>query len=453
MSLNVIVLAAGQGTRMRSDRPKVLHEIGGKALLGHVLDAARALAPKAIHVVYGHGADLVRSQFPDEDIRWCMQAEQLGTGHAVDQAMGGIADDERVLVLCGDVPLLRPEDLEALVALGAPLGIITVKLEDPTGYGRILRDASGAIKGIVEQRDAGASELAIDEVSTGIMAMDAKDLRRWLARLGNENAKGEYYLTDIVAMAAGEGLAIEATRASHADEVLGINDRRQLAAAERIFQRRQADSLLERGATLCDPSRIDVRGSVEIGKDVFIDVGVVLEGRVVLGDGARLGPYTLVRDAELGAGTVVHSHSHIVGAVTGTDCEIGPFARLRPGAELAEAVKAGNFVEIKKSKIDKGSKINHLTYIGDTTMGADVNIGAGTVTCNYDGADKHRTTIGSNVFVGSGVMLVAPVTIGDGATIGAGSTISEDVPAGELTVGRARQTTVEGWSRPVKQTK
>lgn len=450
--LHVVVLAAGQGKRMRSELPKVLQPLAGRPLLGHVLDTARALEPAAIHVVYGHGAEAVRAAFDETGLKWCRQAEQLGTGHAVAQALPGIPDGARVLVLCGDVPLIRSATLEPLVAnRAAAVGVLTVELEDPTGYGRILRDAAGAVIGIVEHKEASPAQQAIREINTGIMIFAAEHLRGWLAALDNDNAQGEYYLTDVVSMAVDAGQTVAAVLASDPNEVLGINDKRQLAETERLHQKRTAAELLERGVTLADPARVDVRGTLEVGRDVFIDVGVVIEGRVKLGDRVRIGPYCVLRDTTLGDDTVVHSHSSLNGAQTGAGCELGPFVRFRPGAVLADRVKAGNFVEIKNSEIDEGSKVNHLTYIGDTTIGTNVNIGAGTVTCNYDGANKHRTVIGSNAFIGSGVMLIAPVTVGEGATIGAGSAISKDTPEAGLTLARSRQVTVEGWQRPTKK--
>jgi bifunctional UDP-N-acetylglucosamine pyrophosphorylase/glucosamine-1-phosphate N-acetyltransferase len=453
VSLHVVVLAAGQGKRMRSDLPKVLQPVAGRPLLAHVLDTARALGPAAIHVVYGHGGERVKAHFDSESVQWCFQAEQLGTGHAVAQALPMIPDDAKVLILCGDVPLVRVETLCALVAdEDSVLSVLTTELEDPEGYGRILRDGTGNVTGIVEQRDATEGQLEIREINTGIMAIAAEHLRRWLSALDNDNAQGEYYLTDVIEMAAHEGHRVDGVLADDAHEVLGINDKRQLADSERHYQHRAAAALLGQGVTLADPERLDIRGILEVGRDVFIDVGVVIEGHVTLGDRAAIGPYSVLVNSVLGEGTIVRSHCHVDGAKTGRRCEIGPFARLRPGAVLADGVKVGNFVEIKNSSIAEGSKVNHLTYIGDTTVGTSVNVGAGTITCNYDGASKHRTVIGNNAFIGSGVMLVAPVAIGEGATIGAGSTITKDTPASELTIARARQITIEGWKRPVKKT-
>jgi bifunctional UDP-N-acetylglucosamine pyrophosphorylase/glucosamine-1-phosphate N-acetyltransferase len=454
--VSVVVLAAGQGKRMHSALPKVLQPLAGWPLLEHVIRAAREIKPAAIHVVYGHGAEQVRAAFAEHgDLKWALQAEQLGTGHAVLQAMPAIPDDHQVLVLCGDVPLIRPPTIERLVADGTngTLALLTARLDDATGYGRVLRDANGHVVRIVEHKDASDAERRVNEVNTGLMAFAAGPLRRYLGNLRNDNAQSEYYLTDVIAMACADNVGVHGIAAESATEVLGINDRSQLAAAERVWQRRQAAALMERGATLADPDRIDVRGEGIVGRDVYIDVGVVLEGRVVLGDRAHIGPYAVITDSTLGADAHVHPHSVLTGVAAGDDCEIGPFARLRPGTVLAGHVKVGNFVEMKNSQIAPHSKVNHLTYVGDASVGTRVNVGAGTITCNYDGVNKHRTVIGDDVFVGSGVMLVAPVEIGAGATIGAGSTITKDAPAGELTLERAKQTTVSGWQRPKKKPK
>lgn len=452
MPVTVIVLAAGQGRRMNSALPKVLQPLAGRPMLAHALASARELEPAAIRIVYGHGGDQVRAAFPHDGLDWCLQAEQLGTGHAVAQGLPDVPDGHQVLVLCGDVPLVRASTVAPLLesVQNGRLGLLTVELENPQGYGRVLRDAQGAVTRIVEERDASDEERRVREVNTGIIAAEAGRLRQWLGRITNDNAQGEYYLTDVIALAIADGVAVEAVRCADPLEVQGINDRVQLAAAERALQRRRAAELLAAGVTLADPERVDVRGTLSVGRDVFIDVGAVFEGAVELGDGVRIGPYAVIADSVLGAGSVVHSHTVMHGIRAGEKCEIGPFARLRPGAALADRVKAGNFVEIKNSAIAPGSKVNHLTYVGDATVGTNVNIGAGTITCNYDGANKHRTVIGDNVFVGSGVMLVAPVEIGDGATIGAGSTITKDTPPGKLTLARSRQATVDGWQRPRK---
>jgi bifunctional UDP-N-acetylglucosamine pyrophosphorylase/glucosamine-1-phosphate N-acetyltransferase len=441
---------------MNSALPKVLQPLAGRPLLDHVIRAARTIQPAGIHIVYGHGAEQVRAAFAeDADLKWVLQSEQLGTGHAVVQAMPGIPDDHRVLVLCGDVPLIRPQTLQRLAGEGAGggLALLTARVEDATGYGRVLRNASGDVTRIVEHNDASEAERRVNEINTGLMAFDAGSLRRFLSNLKNDNAQREYYLTDVIAMAFADKVNVQGIVAESATEVLGINDRAQLAAAERAWQRRQAADLMARGATLADPARVDVRGEVVLGRDVFIDVGVVLEGKVVLGDRVHVGPYAVIANSTLGNDTRIHAHSVLDGVAAGDDCELGPFSRLRPGTVLAGHVKVGNFVEIKKSQVAPHSKINHLTYIGDATVGADVNVGAGTITCNYDGANKHRTVIGDGAFIGSGSMLVAPVEIGAGATIGAGSTITKAAPSGELTLARSKQVTVSGWQRPKKKPK
>jgi bifunctional UDP-N-acetylglucosamine pyrophosphorylase/glucosamine-1-phosphate N-acetyltransferase len=455
MATTVIILAAGQGKRMRSAQPKVLQPLGGEPLLAHVLSAARALRPRELRVVHGHGGEAVRAAFAGQPVAWFHQAEQRGTGHAVRQALPGLPADDVVLILYGDVPLIRSETLRRLVARArrGELVLLTAEFADPTGYGRIVRGEGGRITGIVEEKDATPEQRRVREVNTGLLACPASHLARWIKRLKANNAQGEYYLTDIVGLAAQEGVPVAGILAPDVGEVFGVNDRRQLAEAERILQRRRAGELLDAGVTLADPDRLIVRGRVRCGRDVFIDAGVILEGDVTLGDGVRIGPWSLVRNASLGAGTVVHAHSVIEAGHIGERCEIGPYARVRPDVELADGAKLGNFVEIKKSVIGRGTKVNHLTYIGDATIGAAVNIGAGTITCNYDGANKHRTVIGDGAFIGSGVELVAPVEIGAGATIGAGSTITKAAPAGALTVARARQATIPGWQRPLKVTK
>jgi bifunctional UDP-N-acetylglucosamine pyrophosphorylase/glucosamine-1-phosphate N-acetyltransferase len=449
MQLSVIVLAAGQGKRMNSRLPKVLQPLGGRPLLGHVLDAASSLSPAAVHVVIGHGSESVRDLFPEAD--FVEQSEQLGTGHAVLQALPDVPDEHTVLVLYGDVPLITPRTLGRLVESGQQaLAVLTTELEDPTGYGRILRDAAGAVMQIVEHRDARPEQLAIREINTGLLAAPADRLRAWLEKVDNDNVQGEYYLTDVIGLAAAEGYPVRAVRSPDAREVHGINDRRQLAEAEAILRSRRAARLMTEGATLADPARIDVRGEVSVGMDVLIDINVVFEGHVTLADGVEVGPNCVLRDVDLGAGTVVAPNSVLDGVITGRGCRIGPFARLRPGTHLADGARIGNFVETKQAEIGRGSKVNHLSYIGDAALGEEVNIGAGTITCNYDGANKHRTTIGDRVFVGSGTQLVAPVEIGEDATIGAGSTINKDAPARELTLSRAKQTTIKGWTRPKK---
>ncbi len=454
MGLSIVILAAGQGTRMRSDLPKVLQTLAGRPLLAHVIACSEALGAHDICVVYGHGGEAVRAAFPGDGLRWALQAEQLGTGHAMQQAMPGTPDGNRVLVLFGDVPLLRPATLRALLD-GTPAGdvaVLTVDMQDPRGYGRVIRDGNG-VRRIVEEKDADAAEKAVREINTGVMACPAAALKRWLDDLGNDNAQGEYYLTDVIAMAVADGVTVHGVKANSEVEVMGINDKKQLAEAERALQARLVDELMAQGVGFADPARVDIRGTLTCGKDVFIDVNAVFEGDVELGDGTTIESNNLVRDSKLGPGTLLHSNCHLEGATTGRDCEIGPFARLRPGATLANNVKVGNFVEIKKSTIADGSKANHLTYIGDAEIGTGVNVGAGTITCNYDGANKHRTKIGDDASIGSNVNLVAPVEVGPGATIGAGSTISRSAPANELTVARAKQVTVKGWKRPVKKGK
>jgi len=452
--LEVIILAAGQGTRMRSARPKVLHELAGQALLRHVYAAAAALDPHRIHVVHGHGGAQVREALADLEVTWVEQAEQLGTGHAVAQAMPGVDGESRVMVLYGDVPLTRPATLRRLAAAAAAgVGLVTVTLADPDGYGRIVRAEDGTVRRIVEQKDADAAERALCEVNTGLLSVDADRLRPWLARLDNRNAQSEYYLTDIFAMAAEDGVAIHTVTPQAVEEVLGVNDRTQLAHLERFLQRVYAEALMRAGVTLFDPARFDQRGTVEAGRDVVIDANVVLEGRVILGDRVRIGANCVLRDVTLGDDVQIHPMSHLEGADVAAGAQIGPFARLRPEACVGPEARVGNFVEVKKATIGHGSKVNHLSYVGDATVGEGVNIGAGTITCNYDGANKHQTVIGDGAFIGSDTQLVAPVRIGAGATIGAGSTITQDAPAEQLTLSRTKQRSIAGWRRPVKKPK
>ena len=453
MDLHVVILAAGQGTRMKSDRPKVMQPLAGRPLLAHVLARAEGLGAHATHVVYGHGGDAVPKAFAESGVGWVLQAEQLGTGHAVAQAMPQVPDEAVVLVLYGDVPLVDPATLRPLVgaACAGRLALLSVVLDDPSGYGRIVRDGDGQVHRIVEQKDASPGELAIREVNTGILAAPAGRLRRWLAGLSSDNAQGEYYLTDVVALAVADGVAVEAAEAPSIVEVLGVNDRSQLALLEDALRRQHAEALMAAGVTLADPARIDVRGRLSCGRDVVIDVNAVFEGDVELADGVTVGPNAWIRDARIGAGVCIHPNTIVDGADVGPGCELGPFARIRPGTVLADGVKIGNFVETKKSRIGKGSKVNHLTYVGDAEIGAGVNVGAGTITCNYDGVNKHRTVIGDGAFIGSNTALVAPVTVGERATIGAGSTISKDAPSDQLTVARGRQVTVKGWKRPEKK--
>ena len=451
-ALNVVILAAGEGKRMRSSRPKVLQPIAARPMLAHVIDAARALSPAAIHIVHGHEGAAVRAAFADDaDLRWVEQAQRLGTGHAVAQAMPGIGDDARVLVLYGDVPLLRPETLHALLAAEGALAVLVAELDDPTGYGRIVRDADGRVAAIVEERDADADQKRIRTVNTGLVVADAATLRRWLAALSNRNAQGEYYLTDIFAMAASAFTPARMVQVSDAQEIEGANDLWQLARLERAFQLRAARALCERGVRLADPARLEQRGTVRVGREVEIDIDVVLEGRVELGDGVRIGPFTRLRDVTLGPGTQVKAHCDLEGVVCAANARIGPYARLRPGTDLADGAHVGNFVELKNTRLGPGSKANHLSYLGDALVGARVNIGAGTITCNYDGVNKSQTIIGDDAFIGSNSALVAPVEVGEGATLGAGTVLTKPAPAGHLTVARARQSTIEGWQRPKKR--
>jgi bifunctional UDP-N-acetylglucosamine pyrophosphorylase/glucosamine-1-phosphate N-acetyltransferase len=437
---------------MRSDLPKVLQPLAGRPLLAHVLDCAREIGAADICVVYGHGGEQVRTAFASRTIRWALQAQQLGTGHAMLQAMPGTPEANRVLVLFGDVPLLTARTLRSMLDAGQEdeVLVLTVDMEDPTGYGRIIRDGE-AVTGIVEEKDADEEQKKIVEINTGVMLCPGEQLRKWLGRLSNDNAQGEYYLTDVIAMAVADGVLVHGVKASSQVEVMGINDRKQLAEAERALQARLVDELMSEGVGFADPARVDIRGDLTCGRDVFIDINAVFEGQVTLGNGVRIEANNVIRDSALGDGVVVHPNCHIEGAVAGPKCEIGPFARLRPGAELADNVKVGNFVEIKKSRVAEDSKVNHLTYIGDSEIGVNVNVGAGTITCNYDGANKHRTTIGDGAFIGSGVNLVAPVEVGSGATIGAGSTITKNVPADQLAIERSKQLTVRGWKRPTKK--
>ena len=449
--LHVIILAAGEGKRMKSAVPKVLQKIAGRPMLAHVIDAARALQPAGIHVVHGHGGEQVRAAFAGQlDLLWAEQARQLGTGHAVQQAMPAVPDGVQVLVLYGDVPLIATESLRRLLATGARLAVLVAELDDPTGYGRIVRDAEGRVAAIVEHKDADDDVRRIRAVNTGIIAAESTALKGWLAALSNDNAQGEYYLTDVFAQAAGEYSAAEMVLLADPVEAEGANDAWQLAQLERAFQRRAVRALCDAGARFADVDRIDIRGRVAVGRDVEIDVDVVFEGEVVLGDGVRIGPFTRLKDVSLAAGTEVRAHCDLDGARSEGAVQIGPFARLRPGTVLADGAHIGNFVETKNATVGVASKANHLTYLGDAVVGAGVNIGAGTITCNYDGVNKFVTTIGDGAFIGSNSSLVAPVSIGKEATIGAGSTITMDAPDGKLTVSRGRQMTIEGWRRPVK---
>jgi len=455
MPLSVVILAAGQGKRMNSDLPKVLQPLAGRPLLRHVIDTGRLLGADNIFVVYGHGGGAVQAALSDAPVDWILQAEQLGTGHAVMQALPMVADKDLILILYGDVPLIRAATLRALLAAAdnggdAVLALITAEIPNATGYGRIVRDASGKLASIVEEHDATPEQRRIREINTGLMAVRAKDLRIWLAGLGKDNAQHEYYLTDIVAAAVKSGAPVRTIRVDDPAEVLGVNDKVQLAEVESHYRRARARELMLAGATLADPARIDIRGEVTLGRDVCIDVGVVLCGNVHLGDGVRIGPYCVISDSSIGAASEVRANSMVDGARVGERCIVGPFARLRPGTTLAPEAHIGNFVEVKNTTVGAGSKANHLTYLGDAIIGSGVNVGAGSVTCNYDGVNKWTTEIADGAFIGSGTMMVAPVRIGAGATIGAGSTITESAPDGKLTLPRAQQTTVENWTRPGK---
>ncbi len=455
MPLSVVILAAGQGKRMNSDLPKVLQPLAGRPLLRHVIDTCRVLSADNIFIVYGHGGAEVQAALSDAPVDWVLQAEQLGTGHAVMQALPMIGERDLVLVLYGDVPLIRAATLRTLLSAAdsgdaAALALITAEVPDATGYGRILRHENGAPAGIVEERDATAEQRRIREISTGLMALRAKELRVWLAGLSNDNSQHEYYLTDIVAAAVKSGALVRTIRIDDPAEVLGVNDKVQLAEVEAQYRRLRARALMLAGATLADPSRIDIRGEVTLGRDVLIDVGVVFSGTVHLGDRVRIGPYCLIHESSIGAGSEVRANSVLEGAQVGERCTIGPFTRLRPGTVLGREAHIGNFVEVKNTTVGAGSKANHLTYLGDSSIGSGVNVGAGSITCNYDGVNKWRTEIGDGAFIGSGTMMVAPVRIGENATIGAGSTITQSAPDGKLTLTRARQTTVENWPRPVK---
>jgi bifunctional UDP-N-acetylglucosamine pyrophosphorylase/glucosamine-1-phosphate N-acetyltransferase len=451
--LHVIILAAGEGKRMKSSLPKVLQPIAGRPMLAHVVDAARALGAAGIHVVHGHGGAQVQAAFARQpDLRWAEQASQLGTGHAVQQAMPDVPDRAHVLVLYADVPLITVATLRRLLAAGGErAAVLTETLADPGGYGRVVLDGNGDVQAIVEHKDADEIQRAVRLVNTGVIAAPAASLRRWLGRLGNDNAQGEYYLTDIFAMARADGHPAAQVGCDVPGEAEGANDPVQLARLERAYQHRAAEALMREGVRLADPARFDQRGEVEVGRDVEIDANVVLEGRVRLGDNVRIGPFCRLRDVDLGAGTVVHAHCDLDGVVARGACSIGPFARLRPGTDLADGVHIGNFVETKKARLGQGSKANHLSYLGDAEIGAAVNIGAGTITCNYDGVNKSTTTIGDGAFIGSNSSLVAPVAVGEGATIGAGSVVTKPAPAGKLTVARGRQLTLEGWQRPTKK--
>ncbi|GAB3533631.1 bifunctional UDP-N-acetylglucosamine diphosphorylase/glucosamine-1-phosphate N-acetyltransferase GlmU [Photobacterium alginatilyticum] len=452
MSFSAVILAAGKGTRMYSNLPKVLHKLAGKPMAKHVIDTCGGLGAENIHLVYGHGGEQMKAALAEEQVNWVLQAEQLGTGHAVNQACPDLADDEKVLILYGDVPLISGQTLENLLDAQPEGGIalLTVVLDDPTGYGRIVR-RNGPVVAIVEQKDASEEQKLIKEINTGVMVANGGDLKRWLAALKNDNAQGEYYLTDIIATAHNEGRAVEAVHPVKAIEVEGVNNRIQLARLERAYQAMQAERLLEQGVMLRDPARFDLRGELQCGTDVEIDVNVIIEGSVSLGDNVVIGAGCVLKDCEIDDNTIVRPYSVIEGATVGEDCTVGPFTRLRPGAELVGDSHVGNFVEMKKARLGKGSKANHLTYLGDAEIGDRVNIGAGTITCNYDGANKFKTEIEDDVFIGSDTQLIAPVKVAKGATIGAGATINRDIGEGELVITRAPARTIKGWKRPVKQ--
>lgn len=450
--LSVVILAAGKGTRMYSDLPKVLHPVAGKPMVKHVIDTAKQLDSKQIHLIYGHGADLLKARLSEEPVNWVFQAEQLGTGHAMQQAAPFFADDENIVMLYGDAPLITKETLEKLISAKPENGIalLTVKLDNPTGYGRIIRE-NGSVTAIVEQKDANEEQLKINEVNTGVMVASGASFKKWLKNLNNNNAQGEYYITDVIAMANHDGFKVQAVQATEFMEVEGANNRLQLAALERFYQKREAEKLLLAGVTIIDPSRFDIRGKVSHGKDVHIDVNVILEGEVKLGNNVKIGAGCVLKNCEIGDNVEIKPYSVIEDAIVGAKSAIGPFSRLRPGAELAEETHIGNFVEIKKATIGKGSKVNHLSYVGDAEIGKECNIGAGVITCNYDGANKFKTIIGDNVFVGSDSQLVAPVTIASGSTIGAGATVTKDISENELVISRVPQRHIQGWQRPTKK--
>lgn len=451
-SLSVVILAAGKGTRMYSDLPKVLHPLAGKPMVQHVIDTALKLGAQNVHLVYGHGGDLLKDKLSDQPLNWVLQAEQLGTGHAMQQAAPHFSDDEDVLMLYGDVPLISEETLQRLLAAKPQggIGLLTVKLVDPTGYGRIVRENENVV-GIVEHKDATAEQHKINEINTGILVASGRDLKRWLGKLDNNNAQGEYYITDIIALAHQEGNKIEAVHPDRLSEVEGVNNRLQLSALEREYQSEQAQKLLLAGVMLLDPARFDLRGELIHGRDISIDTNVIIEGNVKLGDRVRIATGCVLKDCVIGDDCEISPYTVIENATLAAECTVGPFARLRPGADLAEKAHVGNFVEMKKARLGKGSKAGHLSYLGDAEIGDNVNIGAGTITCNYDGANKFKTIIGDDVFVGSDTQLVAPVTIGNGVTIAAGTTVTKDVAEKELVLSRVKQTHIQGWKRPVKK--
>lgn len=451
-ALSVVILAAGKGTRMYSDLPKVLHPLAGKPMVQHVIDAAMKLGAENVHLVYGHGGELLKNTLKNDALNWVLQAEQLGTGHAMQQAAPHFADEEDVLMLYGDVPLIAVETLTRLLAVKPQggIGLLTVKLQDPSGYGRIVRE-NGTVVGIIEHKDANDQQRQINEINTGILVANGRDLKRWLGKLNNNNAQGEFYITDIIALAHAEGNKIEAVHPARLSEVEGVNNRLQLSQLERVYQAEQAEELLLAGVMLLDPARFDLRGVLEHGRDISIDANVIIEGMVKLGNRVKIGAGCVLRDCVIGDDCEISPYSVLEHAQLEAACTVGPFARLRPGAELAEGAHVGNFVEIKKARLGKGSKAGHLSYLGDAEIGDDVNIGAGTITCNYDGANKHKTIIGDGVFVGSDTQLVAPVTVGKGVTIAAGTTVTRDIADNELVLSRVKQVHIQGWQRPTKK--
>ncbi|QGM81090.1 bifunctional UDP-N-acetylglucosamine diphosphorylase/glucosamine-1-phosphate N-acetyltransferase GlmU [Otariodibacter oris] len=450
--LSVVILAAGKGTRMYSDFPKVLHSIAGKPMVKHVIDTAKQLSVDQIHLIYGHGGELLQQRLADEPVNWVLQAEQLGTGHAMQQAAPFFADDENILMLYGDTPLITQVTLEKLIAAKPEngIGLLTVVLDNPTGYGRIIRE-NGSVVAIVEQKDANPEQLKIQEINTGVMVANGASFKKWLAQLDNNNAQGEYYITDVIAMANKDGFTVQAVQATDLMEVEGANNHLQLANLERYYQKRETEKLLLAGVTIIDPNRFDIRGTVSHGKDVEIDINVILEGSVKLGNGVKIGAGSVLKNCEIGDGVEIKPYSVIEDAIIGKQAKIGPFSRLRPGTTLADETHIGNFVEIKNAEIAKGSKVNHLTYVGDAKIGSNTNIGAGVITCNYDGANKFKTIIGDNVFVGSDTQLVAPVTVANGVTIGAGTTVTRDIAEDELVISRVPQRHIQGWQRPTKK--
>lgn len=449
---SVVILAAGKGTRMYSELPKVLHLLAGKSMVQHVIDTAKSVGASDIHLVYGHGGDLLKEKLGEQNLNWVLQAEQLGTGHAMQQAAPSFQDDEDVIMLYGDVPLIAQDTLQRLIEVKPEggIGLLTVILDNPTGYGRIIRE-NGEVVGIIEQKDASEEQRKIQEINTGIMVASGKDFKRWLSQLNNNNAQGEYYITDIIALAHKEGNKIETVHPSRLSEMEGVNNRLQLAALERIYQKEQAEKLLLAGVMLIDPERFDIRGTLTHGRDIIIDTNVIIEGHVTLGNNVHIQSGCILKDCVIGDNSVISPYSVIENSELSTECTVGPFARLRPGAKLAAKAHVGNFVEIKNASLGLGSKAGHLSYLGDAQIGENVNIGAGTITCNYDGANKYKTVIGDDVFVGSDTQLVAPVTVANGATIGAGTTVTRDVNEGELVVSRVKQVHIKNWQRPVKK--